>query len=217
VFLPGGGIAPRAYVPVVRGLADAGVPAALVELPYRTALTEAMREELWQRVLRMHTALGGGRPLVLAGHSRGGALAGQFAAEHRSPLAAVVLIGTTHPRDQDLSGQTLPVLKVLGSRDCVASREAARANAHRLPSTTRWIEIEGANHAQFGYYGSQINDCGATISRESQQQQMMTAMLEFLEMMQSRSQASDGADPQGLRTVQPSRASGSLMSEKSPN
>ena len=45
----------------------------------------------------------------------------------------------------------------------------AREHADRLPPDATWVVIPGANHAQFGHYGSQINDCRATISREAQQ------------------------------------------------
>jgi hypothetical protein len=37
------------------------------------------------------------------------------------------------------------VVKILGSRDCVAPADDARANAARLPPHTRWIEIAGCN------------------------------------------------------------------------
>jgi len=185
-LLPGGLIHPHAYVPFVRALADAGVPAAIVELPFRQAPTESSRDEVWRRVEAVRAAWGPGRPLVLAGHSRGAALAGRFASEHPEALAGLVLIGTTHPRDQDLSGVSFPVLKVLGSRDCVADPADARANAHRLPPGTQWVEIAGGNHAQFGHYGSQFNDCQATISREAQQLQAREAVLELLGRIDAR-------------------------------
>ena len=180
VFLPGGLVDPDAYVPVVHATGAAGVRSALVERPYRSALTAAMRTELWRRVLDAHARLGTHLPLVVAGHSRGAALAAQFADTHRSSLAGLVLIGTTHPRDQDLSSAAFPVLKVMGTADCVAPSDDARANAGKLPAHTTWIEIDGANHAQFGYYGSQINDCSATLTREEQQRRLTAALVEFL-------------------------------------
>jgi hypothetical protein len=44
-------------------------------------------------------------------------------------------------------------------------------------------EIAGANHAQFGYYGMQLGDSSATISREEQQRQTAVAILTFLEQL----------------------------------
>lgn len=179
VFLPGGGIAPDAYLPFVRTIAETGHPVALVRLPWRLASTEGQRATVWGRIQRV-TEAWARRPVVLAGHSRGGALAGRFAHEHPGGLAGLVLIATTHPRDQDLSALGVPVLKILGSNDCVASPDAARANAANLPAGTRWLVIDGANHAQFGHYGSQINDCAATIPRGEQQARAREAILDLL-------------------------------------
>ena len=141
------------------------------------AFSESAQAETWARVLRAHTLLGATRPLVLAGHSRGGALTVTFASSHGSILAGLIMIGTTHPRDHDLSSLTIPVLKIAGTRDCVADLDGSKANAHNLPSSTQWVVIEGGNHAQFGYYGSQLGDCSATISRDDQQNQTFEAIV----------------------------------------
>jgi hypothetical protein len=106
--------------------------------------------------------------------------ASEFVATHPDVFTGFAIIGSTHPRDRDLSHSTLPVLKILGSSDCVASVSGARANSSRLPSSTRWIEIPGANHRQFGYYGWQLGDCGATFSREQQHLQTISAITAFL-------------------------------------
>jgi pimeloyl-ACP methyl ester carboxylesterase len=180
IFLPGGLVDPDAYLPVVRRVAEAGVHAALVDLPYRSGFTEASQAEVWQRVLRVRTLWGANRPVAIAGHSRGAALAATFAAAHGAEIDGLVLVATTHPRDVDLSRLTVPVVKIMGTNDCVAPLDDARANAPRLPPAAQWVEIQGGNHAQFGYYGSQINDCRATITREDQQRQLHAALMAAL-------------------------------------
>lgn len=179
-FLPGGGVDPDAYVPLVREIAERGVPVALVRLPWRMAFSESAQAETWARVLRARTQLGDSRPLVLAGHSRGAALTGTFASSYGPMLSGLIMIGTTHPRDHDLSGLPIPVLKVAATRDCVADLDASQANARNLPTATTWVVIEGGNHAQFGYYGSQLGDCSAAISRQDQQNQTLAAVLTWL-------------------------------------
>jgi pimeloyl-ACP methyl ester carboxylesterase len=179
VFLPGGGVDPNAYVPLVRRIADTGVPIAIVRLPWRMAFSKSAEAETWNRVLRARGRLGAARPLVLAGHSRGAALSGRFSFTHDRELAGLIMIGTTHPRDEDLSQLTIPVLKIAATRDCVADMDATRANAKNLPASTTWVVIEGGNHAQFGYYGSQLGDCSADISREVQQQRTLDAIMEW--------------------------------------
>lgn len=51
----------------------------------------------------------------------------------------------------------------------------------RLPGDTIFTEIEGGNHAQFGWYGPQDGDGTATISRAEQQEQTVAATLELIE------------------------------------
>ena len=57
-----------------------------------------------------------------------------------------------------------------------------RVDASRalLPADTRYVPIEGGNHAQMGWYGPQPGDGTATISREDQQQQVVAATEELL-------------------------------------
>jgi len=180
VFLPGGAVDPEAYIPFVRSVADAGWPVALVRLPWRMAFSEGAQIEVWRRVTDVRRLWGASRPIGLGGHSRGAAMSATFAGRYANELAGLLLIGTTHPRDEDLSSLTIPVLKIVGTRDCVADAKDSLANLSRLPHRTAWVTIEGANHAQFAHYGTQLGDCGATISREHQQAQALEAVLSWL-------------------------------------
>ena len=187
VLLPGGMIDWRAYVPLARGLAVSGVPTTIVQVPWRSAPTDGTRLELWARVAAAAEQWGAGRPIVLAGHSRGAALAARLVAEQAptssamtSRLGGLILIGTTHPRDHDLSAVRFPVLRITASQDCVAPPADALANARNLPGGTEWVEILGGNHRQFGYYGWQIGDCTASITREEQHRQAIAAVTSFL-------------------------------------
>ena len=179
VFLPGGGVDSAAYIPLLRAWADRGHSATLVRLPWRVAFTESSKAEAMRRVAGA-SAVFHGSPWVLAGHSRGAALAADFAGTLRDRPSALLLIATTHPRDVDRSTLAMPVLKILGSLDCVAPVDDARANAALLPASTTWEVIEGGNHAQFAHYGRQLGDCAATISREDQQRRLLRAVDEWL-------------------------------------
>lgn len=95
---------------------------------------------------------------VLAGHSQGGKMAAQFIYENSGVVDQLILLGTTHPRDIDLSEIPIPVLKIYGSNDGVADSEKIMANKSKLPLTTRYVRIDGGNHSQFGYYGFQPGD-----------------------------------------------------------
>lgn len=180
LFVPGGAVDPDAYLPFVRAVAEAGWPVALVRLPWRMAFTESGQIEVWRRATGVRASWGATRPVVLGGHSRGAALSALFASRYPAELSGLLLIGTTHPKDHDLSSLRIPVLKVSGTRDCVADLKASQANASKLPSQAQWTTIVGANHAQFGYYGMQLGDCRATISRENQQRQVREEVLRWL-------------------------------------
>jgi hypothetical protein len=105
----------------------------------------------------------------------------RVAAREDPSIVGLVLVGTTHPRDQDLSGLRIPVTKIVGTRDGLASPEKVRANSPLLPVQTRWVWIEGGNHSQFGWYGFQPMDRRPRVDADSQREAMISAILELLE------------------------------------
>ena len=117
---------------------------------------------------------------VVAGHSRGAVVATNFAAASPAGLAGLVIIGSSHPRDVSLSGLTIPVTKIVGTRDGLASPDEVRENQHLLPASTHWVWIEGGNHSQFGWYGFQPGDRFARITRGQQHTAMIDAVLAAL-------------------------------------
>jgi pimeloyl-ACP methyl ester carboxylesterase len=181
VFFPGALVNPVAYAPLARAAAAAGYPAYIVELPRRGAFGGAEAPELWERLQRLlaRTTMASG--WVAAGHSRGAVVASQVASQRRAGFAGLILIGTSHPRDVDLSDLAVPVTKIVGTRDGLASPEEVEANRAKLPSSTRWVWIEGGNHSQFGWYGFQPGDRFARIGATEQRAVMIRAVLESLE------------------------------------
>lgn len=180
IFLPGGGIDPVAYAPLMRSVAESGHSAVIVKVPWRVAPTAGARRDLWLRIARVLATGGPGKPWVLGGHSRGAVFALNYLIQNPRQLAGLVLIGTTHPRDIDIYGSKIPIMKIVGTRDCVATMERVMVNARLLPPSTQWVRIKGGNHRQFGYYGYQLGDCAAEISRASQQGQTAIAIIRFL-------------------------------------
>ena len=186
LFFPGALVDPRAYAPLVRAAAEAGHLAVMVELPQRGAFGGADSPELFARVDRALNIPLGPERWVLAGHSRGAVVASELAPREAPRMGGLVLIGTSHPRDVDLSALRVPVTKIVGTRDGLASPERVEANRHLLPPSTRWVSIEGGNHSQFGWYGFQPGDHRATLPAATQREQMTAAVLDALRL------ASDG-------------------------
>jgi pimeloyl-ACP methyl ester carboxylesterase len=180
LFFPGGMVDPVAYAPLLRGVAVAGYPALLVELPRRGAFGGADSPDVFSRAraaMRRESAV---VRWVVAGHSLGGAVAARMAHEDPAGLAALVLIGTTHPRDFSLAASQLQVTRVYGTRDTVADVSKQQRTRGNLPASARLVAIDGGNHSQFGYYGFQPGDWPATISREEQQRLTLEALLSAL-------------------------------------
>lgn len=179
IFLPGGMVQPVAYAPLMTTIASAGYPAHLLYLPMRCACTDAQVQELFQnihRVIKSEPNIA----WILAGHSRGGMLATRFVHENGAGLVGLVLIATTHPRDFSLASFAMPVMKIYGTSDGVATYAKMRQNQHLLPQNTTWVEIPGGNHVQFAYYRHQLGDDRATMSRAEQQRLLEAALLSAL-------------------------------------
>lgn len=183
LFFPGGMVQTEAYVPMAHAIARAGFRVILIRLPFlgRHAPGERYRREALKRALDAIRETGAAVRWAVAGHSFGGVMASQLAAESPDAVASLILVATTHPRDVDLSSTRLPVMKILGTNDGIASPARARANASRLPPDTRWIEIDGANHEQFAYYGPHLGGGRATISRDVQQARLVALIVEELQ------------------------------------
>jgi alpha-beta hydrolase superfamily lysophospholipase len=174
IFYPGALVQPEAYAPLCRRIAEQGYKTILMRMPWRLAAW-GYRGPAQLGLLSEH-----GKQYLLAGHSQGAKMAAQFVHEHPAQIGKLILLGTTHPRDISLAGINIPVLKISGSRDGIASLDDTERNKRNLPATTNYAVIDGANHSQFGYYGKQLGDCEAGISREEQQRQVLERILSFI-------------------------------------
>jgi pimeloyl-ACP methyl ester carboxylesterase len=187
LFFPGALVDPVAYAPLGRAAAAAGFPAVIIPLPLRGAFGGAESPELYARAdsLLRHSAAPA--RWVVGGHSRGAVVASTFASRPPRGFAGLLLVGSSHPRDVDLSRLEVPVTKVAATRDGLASRPEVEANAHLLPPTTRWVWIDGGNHSQFAWYGFQPGDRLADLPRTDQQRATVEAMLALLREVAGRS------------------------------
>jgi dienelactone hydrolase len=183
IFYPGGMVDPDAYAPMARALAEAGYTVIIIKLPFRTAPFAALEEKVFKQTQSFITENQGVDQWILGGHSRGAAIAVRFAHQFPDLLGGLVLMGTSHPQEAafDLSTSTFPVMKIYATNDGLASVEEVQANAIYLPEDTIWVDIDGGNHAQFGYYGMQLGDGSAEISREEQQGQVLNAILQMFD------------------------------------
>ena len=180
LFVAGSLVDPGAYAPIARATAEAGFVSYVVALPRRGAFGGADDPALFARARALMREPGGPRRWVVGGHSRGAVVAVQLAHERAAGVEGLALVGTSHPRDVDLSALTVPVTKIVGTRDGLASREEVETNRALLPVATRWVWVEGGNHSQFGWYGFQPGDRPARIAASAQRAITIAAIVDLL-------------------------------------
>ena len=174
IFYPGAMIDPKAYVPLCRKIAESSVKVYLIKMPWRLAING------YNKPKELNLFSDTTKTYILSGHSQGAKMAAQFVFENPELIDKLILIGSTHPKTISLADSKIPILKIYGSNDGVADEKSVLDNKSKLPKTAKFIKIEGANHCQFGYYGFQLGDNKATISREEQQAETLKAILKFI-------------------------------------
>ncbi len=160
IFYPGGKVEHRAYIPLMQALAERGILAILVKMPFRLAVldvnaADGIREE-YPEV----------RDWYIGGHSLGGSMAASYLASHTDDFRGLVLLGSYSTAD--LSDSDLSVLSVFGSEDRVMNREKYEENKKNLPAGYRELVLEGGCHAGFGMYGAQEGDGTPTVTAAEQ-------------------------------------------------
>jgi dienelactone hydrolase len=174
VLYPGGRVDPRAYAPAARALAEEGYLVVIVPMPLNLAVLAP------GRAAEVMAAFPGVKSWAVGGHSLGGAMAANYAHSNPEAVRGLLLWAAYPAAGDDLSGHQLAVSSIYGTRDRLATPKEIDASRPLLPPDTGWTAVEGGNHAQFGWYGSQPGDGEATISREEQQAQIVAATLGLL-------------------------------------
>ncbi len=174
VIYPGGRVPPAAYAPAARALALRGYLVVIVPMPLNLAV---FAPDAAAEVIASYPWI---RSWAVGGHSLGGAMAARFAFTHPGAVKGLVLWAAYPANDNNLSSSGLAVLSLYGTLDGLATGAKIDASRPLLPPTTRWLAIEGGNHAGFGWYGPQDGDNPATITHAAQHEQIVLATAEFL-------------------------------------
>ena len=174
VFYPGGRVPPEAYAPALYAIAEAGYTVVAPSMPFGLAV---LTPDVATDVFAAHPEID---RWVVGGHSLGGAMAAQYAAGHDA-VDGLVLWGAYPPAGVTLADSTIAVTSVYATEDGLSDTAEIDASRSQLPADADFVEIEGGNHAGFGWYGDQAGDGTASISREEQQSQMVAATIELLE------------------------------------
>ncbi len=177
IFYPGGFVDARAYAPQMRAIAAKGYWVVLVEMPLELAvLAPNSANEILSRFIGIER-------WAVGGHSLGAAMAASFVYAYPNAVQGLVLWAGYPANNNSLADRTIAVVSVYGSLDGLATPEAVETRKNLLPPNTRYVLLEGGNHAQFGFYGAQQGDNPATMSREEQLRRTVEATAELLRSM----------------------------------
>jgi len=174
ILYPGGRVDPGAYAPAALAIAEQGFLVVIVPMPLNLAVLSPDRAEA---VIAAHPEI---QKWAVGGHSLGGAMAANFARGYPEDVQGLALWAAYPASSDDLSKFSLKVVSIFGTQDGLATGDKIEASRTLLPANTHWVAIEGGNHAQFGWYGPQSGDNPASIGRDQQQQEVITATLDLL-------------------------------------
>lgn len=172
IFFQGGLTDLKAYAPLCRKFADNGLTCHLIKMNWRLPQYD------YHKASKLFDLTKGN--FVIGGYSQGGKMAAQFVYENSNVFKGLFLMGTSHPRDIDLSAQNIHCIKLYAENDGLANVDEVLANKNKLPKDTKLVLIKGGNHSQFGYLGKLLMDSSADITLEEQQHQTFDNLMSFM-------------------------------------
>ncbi|MEP1152049.1 MAG: alpha/beta fold hydrolase [Balneola sp.] len=179
LFFPGALVQPKVYAPLARNLAEKGYDVYIQKISFRVAFTDNMEQSELDRAYNFMNSSKISNWIV-AGHSRGGRMASNFASKYPKALSGMILLATSHPKETNLTSLKFPILKISASEDGLASPSEIDLFSNNLPPHTNFVMIDGGNHSQFGHYGFQFGAGSASISREEQQIIILSEITDYL-------------------------------------
>ena len=179
VLYPGANVSSDAYALLAQQLAEeSGALVAVVRVPLNLAFLE---RDAATEVIKAYPGV---NKWVVGGHSLGGSVAANVA-ETNPRISGLLLWASRPSRDTDLSDRELEVTSIHGSQDELIDSASIEEARTRLPASTVYVEIEGANHAYFGDYGAQRDDGEPTISHDEARAEIVRASSDLIERVRS--------------------------------
>jgi hypothetical protein len=169
VFLPGAKVDPRAYVPLLSQVAEAGYLVVIVKAPYNIAFLATADPA------KVVDANPGVQRWAVGGHSLGGVAAGISSTGFRG-----LLFWASYPVGSLADRNDLAVASVSGTNDALTTPADIEASRTNLPAATVFTAVQGGIHAYFGDYGAQPGDGTPGVDRATAQRQIVDATTTFM-------------------------------------
>lgn len=159
IFYPGERVDASAYAKICKKVAAQGYKVVAVNMPFNYPSLGI------NKASKIIEANPGIDKWVLGGDSLGGSAACKYVSNN-AKIDGIILI-SSYPTN-DINNLGIDVLSISGSKDDVVDYKQLVNSKNKLPKDTQYVEIEGANHSQFGSYGKYSGDGDALISEDEQ-------------------------------------------------
>ena len=172
ILYPGAKVEPEAYAPICRKLANNGVQVVIAKMPCNLAI---FSPNIAQNIIESYESVDS---WIIGGHSLGGVMASKFA-NNNDKIKGIVFLAS-YPSGDELKYSDKQVVSLYGTEDGVINNKNLEESKNNLPNDTKFIEIDGGNHSQFGDYGIQNKDREARISEEEQSNITVQVILDLI-------------------------------------
>ncbi|MBU1094177.1 MAG: alpha/beta hydrolase [Firmicutes bacterium] len=166
VFIPGGLVSPDSYKYLAAGLAKEGYNVTIIKVMFNLAILTPNSANKF---------IDSNLDNVVIGHSLGGVVASMVASKN-DDVSKVVMLGS-YPI-QDISNKLS--LIITAEHDIAMDQDKFDDSLKYVNNENIIFNIDGGNHAQFGWYGPQKGDGDAEISTLEEQNIVISKILEFL-------------------------------------
>ena len=173
IFYPGGKTTAETFAPYMHSVAEAGYLAVVAPMPLKTAFLGIDKAN---EVMAAYPQI---QRWVIAGHSLGGVGAAEYVKSADLSKLRGLLLLASYPAS-DISQLDIAVMSISGSKDLQSTPAKIDANKAKLPASTEYVVIDGANHWQFGAYAASKTQQSDLISPEQQATEILTNTLQFL-------------------------------------
>ncbi len=190
LFQPGAKVDARAYVSLMRPLAEAGHLVVIPKQPLSIGFlaigaldsARAGHPDISSWVVGGHSL--GGTTAAVEATAGTGSSAGASAGTSPADVAGLFFYAS-YPATS-IRNVTFPVLSISGDKDGLSTPAKIADSVALLPADTEFVVIPGANHAMFGNYGPQVGDGIATADRVTAQAEISRVTLDWLSAIDSK-------------------------------
>ena len=168
IFYQGGKVDNISYAPLLNKLAKQGIDSYLVDMPFDLAFLniDAAEDILKDNSNKYQN-------WYMIGHSLGGVSTSYY---NNDNIDGYIFLAA-YPNKKI----TKPMLLIRGDKDGVLKMDGYKESKKYWSTDNKEVIITGGNHGNFGNYGKQKGDNKSTISRTKQQDQTISAIINFID------------------------------------